>query len=267
VKLARGLARFVIILLAAGLPLAGAEKDDTPELERPQDTAAAAFALKVHLELERSRLERSLTEYQAAEKQREELRDRISSLYRRLGAVVRKEPLPPNEDSEESLQLQIESAERAEDLTRQNLRRLLEQIDDSRERMLFITARLGTLRRAPPPEEPEGAEGVWDIIYLPSNDKAVFTLRQSGVIVEGEYQHEGGYHGSLQGTLINNKIVLHRIDSKLGAISDLEGQIASDLKSVKGTWMTRIISDGGPVTGSWSGRKRESRKKADGGAP
>ncbi|HEV8375916.1 MAG TPA: hypothetical protein VGR38_06725, partial [Candidatus Polarisedimenticolia bacterium] len=109
--------------------------------------------------------------------------------------------------------------------------------------------------------------GVWDIVYLPSNDKAVFTLRQTGVIVEGEYQHEGGYRGSLQGTLINNKLVLHRIDSKLGAISDLEGQVTSDLKSVKGSWMTRIIADGAPVTGSWSGKKREPRKRADGSAP
>src|SRR5262249_15343499 len=109
--------------------------------------------------------------------------------------------------------------------------------------------------------------GTWDITYLPANDKAIFTLRQSTAIVEGEYQQEGGYRGSLQGTLINGKLVLHRIDSKLGAVSDLEGQVSSDQKSIKGTWMSRVIGDGTPTNGSWTGKRREPRKKSEGAAP
>ena len=141
-----------------------------------------------------------------------------------------------------------------------------EEIADSRERIRFIQDRLSTIHRLPA-EEPEGLSGTWDITYLPGNDKAVFILRQSTAIVEGEYQQEGGFKGSLQGTLINGKLVLHRIDSKLGAVSDLEGQVSADSRSLKGTWLSRIIGDGSPVNGAWTGRKRESRKKSEGNTP
>ena len=67
--------------------------------------------------------------------------------------------------------------------------------------------------------------------------------------------------------LINGKLVLHRIDSKLGAVSDLEGQLSTDQKSIKGTWLSRIIGDGTPVNGAWTGKKREKRKKGEGTAP
>jgi len=265
-RLPIGLAPLLSLLLALPASAAAADKEESADLNTPQEISAAIFTLKVHQELEKTRLDRFLDEYEAAQRRRVELSDRISLLYERLGTAIRRGSTPPEEDDEESLTLQIESAQRAEELTRQTLRRLQEQIADSRERIRFIQDRLSKLHR-PAAEEPEGISGTWDITYLPSNDKAVFVLRQSTALIEGEYQQEGGYRGSLQGTFINGKLLLHRIDSKLGAVSDLEGQLSTDLKSIKGTWLSRIIGDGTPVNGAWSGKKRETRKKGDGTAP
>jgi hypothetical protein len=254
------------LLLAGSAPGSAAEKEDPVDLDTPQEISAAIFTLKVQQDLEKTRLDRNLAEYDTAQRRREELSDRISLLYERLGTAIRRGSTPPEEDDEESLALQIESAQRAEDLTRERLRRLQEQIAESRERIRFIQERLTKLHR-PAAEEPEGITGTWDVIYLPSNDKAVFSLRQSTALIEGEYQQDGGFRGSLQGTLINGKLVLHRIDSKLGAVFDLDGQLSTDLKSIKGTWASRIIGDGSPVNGAWTGKKRETRKKSDGTAP
>jgi hypothetical protein len=254
------------LLLALPASARAADKDESTDLQTPQEASAAIFTLKVHQDLEKTRLERSLDQFESAMKRRQELSERISLLYERLGTAIRRGSTPPEEDDEESLALQIESAQRAEELTRQTLRRLQEQIADSRERIRFIQDRLAKIHR-PAAEEPEGITGTWDISYLPSNDKAVFVLRQSTALIEGEYQQEGGFRGSLKGTLINGKLILQRIDTKLGAVSDLEGQLSTDQKSIKGTWLSRIIGDGTPVNGAWSGKKRETRKKGEGTAP
>ncbi|MCI0658484.1 MAG: hypothetical protein L0170_15640 [Acidobacteria bacterium] len=265
-RLPIGVVLVLALLLALPASAPAAEKEEADDLDSPQEISAAIFTLKVQQELEKSRLDRNLADYDAAQKRRVELSERVSLLYERLGTAIRRGSTPPEEDDEESLTLQIESAQRAEELTRQTMRRLQEQIADSRERIRFIQDRLSKLHR-PAAEEPEGITGTWDITYLPSNDKAVFILRQSTALIEGEYQQVGGFKGSLQGTYINGKLVLHRIDSKLGAVSDLEGQVSADLKSIKGTWLSRIIGDGTPVNGAWSGKKRETRKKGDGTAP
>lgn len=262
----RRVAARTLVFLALGGGLTAAEREEPGDPENPRDVSAAAYTLKVHLDLEKARLDRSLAEYGATETRREEIRDRLTLLYQRLGAVVRKGSAAGEEDSEDSLALQIDSAERSEATTNELLRRLREQIADSRERMRFIQDRLATLQRRAP-EEPEGLSGSWDVVYAPSNDRAIFSLRQSGAIIEGEYQQDGGFRGSLQGTLINNKLVLHRIDSKLGAVSDLEGQVAADQKSIKGTWLSRLIGDGAASNGAWTGKKRESRKKPETASP
>ena len=244
-----------------------ADREEPGDPENPRDASAAAYTLKVHLDLEKARLDRSLAEYGATETRREEIRERLTLLYQKLGAVVRRGSATGEEDDEDSLVLQIDSAERLEATTNELLRRLREQIADSRERIRFIQDRLATLQKKSPAEEPEGLSGSWDVVYAPSNDRAVFALRQSGAIIEGEYQQDGGFRGSLQGTLINNKLVLHRIDSKLGAVSDLEGHVAPDQKSIKGTWLSRLIGDGTASTGAWTGKKRESRKKPETASP
>jgi len=255
-----------LVFLALGGGWVLAEREEPGDSEAPRDPSAAAYSLKVHLDLEKSRLDRSLAEYSAAEKRREEIRDRLTLLYGKLGTVVLRGSAGEGEDDEASLALQIDSAEREEAATIETLRRVREQIADSRERMRFIQDRLASLQRRPT-EEPEGLSGSWDVVYAPSNDRALFSLRQSGAIIEGEYQQDGGYRGSLQGTLINNKLVLHRIDSKLGAIADLEGQVSVDQKSIKGTWLSRLIGDGSDSTGAWTGKKRETRKKPETASP
>ena len=255
-----------LLALLPAFPLWAADRDDAVDLESPQESSAAIYTLKVHLDFEKARLDRSLQEYESARLRREELSHRISALYERLGAAIRRGSTPPEEDDEDSLALQIEAAERAEDLTRQSLRDLQARIDDCRERIRFFSERLSKLRK-PAPEEPEGISGTWDVTYLPSNDKAVFVLRQSTALVEGDYQQEGGFRGSLQGTLINGKLILHRIDSKLGAVSDLEGQVSQDMKTIKGTWLSRMINDGSPANGAFSGKKRETRKRNEGSTP
>ena len=243
-------------------PCVAQDEPDTPE-----GAAAAIYTLKVDLDLEKSRMDRRLSDYADAERQREELRDQISALYVRIGYLVRQgEPTGEEDESLESLVEKATAAEMADAAARENLRRLREQIAESRERIRILQDRIAGLRRAVPPE-PESLSGTWDVTLLPSGDRAVFTLKQTGTIVSGEYTQDGGWKGSLQGTLVNNKLVLHRIDSKLGPSSDLDGVVSSDLRSVKGTWQSRVLSDGSASTGAWSGRKRETRKKGDGGAP
>ena len=251
------------VLLAPGGPrLLAQDEPDTPE-----GTSAAIYTLKVDLDLEKSRLDRRLADYADAERRREDLRDQISSLYVRIGYLVRQtEPPAEGEESLESLVAKVLSAEQAEATTREHLLRLRDQIAESRERIRIFQDRIAGLRRAAP-QEPESLSGTWDVTLLPSGDRGVFTLRQSGTLLSGEYQLDGGWKGSLQGTLVNNKIVLHRIDSRLGPSADLDGTVSIDLRSVKGIWQSRVLNDGSPSSGSWTGRKREPKKKAEGGSP
>jgi len=237
------------------------------EPDTPEGTAAAIYTLRVDLDLEKSRLDRRLSDYADVERRREELRDQISSIHVRIGYLVRQgEPAADEDESLDSLAERVMTAEQAEAAAREGLRRLRDQIADSRERIQVLQDRIAGLRRAIPPE-PESLTGIWDVILLPGGDRAVFTLRQAGTIVSGEYQQDGGWKGSLQGTLVNNKLVLHRIDSRLGPSSDLEGMVSSDLRSVKGTWQSRVLNDGSAFSGAWTGRKRETKKKPEGGAP
>jgi len=258
------------LLLVLGLlfPERGEEgraaQDDSPSVE---ETGAAIVALRADLELERVRLDRDLSDYASNEARREELRDQISVLYARLAVTVRRGETPEEEEGMlEALDSEAQAAEQAEEAVRATLRRLRERISDSRQKIRFLERKLAELRRSQPTEV-DNLTGTWDVSYLPSGDRGVFTLRQSGTLISGEYTQEGGWKGSLQGTLVNNKLVLHRIDSKLGPASDLEAVVSADLKSVKGTWQSRVLSDGTASSGAWTGRKRESRKKTEGGPP
>ncbi len=95
-------------------------------------------------------------------------------------------------------------------------------------------------------------DGRWLLSLLPSGVKGEVSLSQSGTLVTGDYHLDNGQSGSLQGTFVNNVLVLERIDARFGRMGRLEGTLARDRLSVKGSWYSYDIASGQPVTGAFA---------------
>lgn len=95
-------------------------------------------------------------------------------------------------------------------------------------------------------------DGRWILSLLPSGVKGEVSLSQNGTLVTGDYHLDNGQTGSLQGTFVNNVLVLERIDARFGRMGRLEGTLARDRLSVKGSWYSYDIASGQPVTGAFA---------------
>ena len=245
-------------VLAAGALGSAGSLLPAQDLKRPEEQLAAIYALRVQLEIEQRRLDEALQRYGEVARQRDEARARVGRLYTEIDDMVagRAEGDAAQIAARED---QLAQAEQDVEGLARTGRRIREAIADAHERIDLLQDRISRLRRTLPADN-ESLTGVWDVTYLPSNDKGVFTLRQSGTLLVGEYTLEGGWKGSLQGTFVDGKILLHRIDSKLGRSSDLEGTLSADGRTIRGTWQNFILSGGQPTSGSWVARKRAERQ-------
>ena len=247
----------VILALLAGVLPRPYEVSRAQDLKRPEEQLAAIYSLKVQLEIEQRRLDDALQRYNEQARTREEARGRLARLYDDLDAMVQ-----GRSDADAALmrdrEEEIQKVEQQVEVLTQETRRIRADIKDAHERIDLLGERIGKLRKTLPSDN-EALTGAWDVSYLPSGDKGVFSLRQSGTLLVGEYTLEGGWKGSLQGTFVDGKVLLHRIDSKLGRSSDLEGSIAPDGRTIRGTWQSFILSGGQPTSGQWVARKRQEK--------
>lgn len=239
------------ILLAASLPAPVPAQD----LKRPEEQLAAIYALRVQLEIEQKGLDDDLQRHGEVSRKREEARGRLRRLYEDLDAMVegRADSEPGQIEEREAEVAKVEQEVRA--LT-EEAREIRASIRVAHDRIALLSDRMGRLRRTLPSDN-ESLTGSWDVSYLPSGDRGAFTLRQSGTLLAGEYALEGGWKGSLQGTIVNGKVLLHRIDSKLGHSQDLEGTLSPEGRTIRGTWQNFILSGGQPATGNWVAQKKE----------
>ena len=213
----------------------------------------------MQLEIEQRRLDDALQRYNEQARAREEARARLARLYDDLDAMVQ-----GRTDADQVLmqtrEEEIMKVEQSVEALTQETRRIRADIQDAHTRIDLLGERIGRLRKTLP-SDTESLTGNWDVSYLPSGDKGVFSLRQSGTLLIGEYTLEGGWKGSLQGTFVDGKVLLHRIDSKLGRSSDLEGTLAPDGRTIRGTWQNFILSGGQPTSGQWVARKRQEKSE------
>ena len=240
-------------ILASGLAvLAGSAR--AQDLKRPEEQLAAIYALRIQLEVEQKQFDDDLQRYADVAPAREEARARVRRLSEELDGMVLGKTDSTLEEVEKR-EGELARAERDLDLLVVEARELRRRIRSGGDRITLLQDRLARLTRSLPTDT-ESVTGVWDVTYLPSSDKGVFTLRQSGTLLVGEYALEGGWRGSLQGTIVGGKVLLHRIDSKLGQSQDLEGNLSSDGRTLRGHWQNLILSGGTITTGNWVAQKR-----------
>lgn len=227
------------------------------DMKRPEEQLAAIYSLKVQLEIEQRRLDDALQRHSEQARAREDARSRLQRLYGELDAMVEGRA-EGDADLIQAREADIQKTEQEVLALTAETRSLRETIRDAHARIDLLGDRIGRLRKTLPSDN-ESLTGAWDVTYLPSGDKGVFMLRQSGTLLAGEYTLEGGWKGSLQGTFVDGKVLLHRIDSKLGRSSDLEGMLAPDGHTLRGSWQNFILSGGTPTHGSWIARKRQEK--------
>ena len=249
----KGIGRLALATVLLGI-MQGAGAQD---MKRPEEQLAAIYSLKVQLEIEQRRLDEALQRHSELARAREDARSRLQRMYGELDAMVegRAEGDP---DLIQARETDIQKTELEVTALSAETRRIRETIKDAHDRIDLLGDRIGRLRKTLPSDN-ESLTGAWEVSYLPSGDKGIFMLRQSGTLLAGEYTLEGGWKGSLQGTFVDGKVLLHRIDSKLGRSSDLEGMLAPDGRTLRGTWQNYILSGGSPTNGSWIARKRQEK--------
>lgn len=228
---------------------------------KPQDTLAVIHTLKVSLEMETHLLGIEMAQYMRLEEKRIRLGRSLEILYEDLNRLLQDpEDLPPEEIA--AKESEVSGIEQGEIDVRRSLRESRQRIRRGRERIKFLRGRMETFRVSLPPSR-ESLTGTWEVVYLPTGDRGIFQIEQDGTLLGGKYGLEGGWTGSLQGTFVNGKVFLERIDSKLGRSSEIRGYISSDGKSIKGSWQNFDLSGPGPSTGAWSATKREPSSEAE----
>lgn len=277
------------IALATALLAAGVLRTGGPaaqQLVRSEDAVVAVFSLQTELEVDGKVLRRLEDRLDENRRARAEARDRVGKLYEELDALFARyreaihggregepESRPEGEGAAgvegleaeiEAKQLEVMSAERTEAAIRDEGHRLREEIRRLRERMSLLAGQIDTLIGGLPSQR-DTVTGIWDVTLLPSGVKGVFALFQSGTLVTGQYVLDGPFQGSLDGTLIDHKLLLHRIDARLGRSMDLTASLAQDGQALRGTWENYDLSNGQARTGSWSARRRPQRRPGEDG--
>jgi hypothetical protein len=106
--------------------------------------------------------------------------------------------------------------------------------------------------------------GRWTVLVEPGEQRGVFRMSLDGAIVTGDYTLEGGDTGSLRGTLVEDRLRLERVDSRLGFVAVFHGRLSRDGSSIAGTWEATSFGTGSPGSGRWRAQplREEAREES-----
>ena len=246
--------RSCAVIVASMLAAVGAASAAV-ELVRPEETLLALFTLETQLELENRVLAEIQASYLDNLDERERYVLRLQEEYAGLESALETPGADFDPDEIGRRDYELERLEKAQTLAWDEGRRLRRRILDTKNRIRLLRLKVDALVQSLPAAT-ESMTGYWDVVLLPGGQRGVFFLSHSAAILTGEYALERGFHGSVQGTIIDGKVVLHRIDSRLGRVMDLDGVLSADGMSIKGSWRRFDLSDGRQATGAWSARRR-----------
>ncbi len=216
----------------------------------------AADALLAVVEVERSMLDDERERYQTLKRRRAEIDREIAAAYEMLDAALAERAVPKGGRlARIADQLARASATRDGILAVERV--VVDRIAGHLQRLELLGLQIDSLDAR---EETRGAlTGDWDLVLMPATQRGSISLVQTGAIVRGTYELEGGWIGSLEGTLVNRKVFLVRIDSKLGKSMELEGYLSGDGRTIRGSWLNYELAGSDGATGQWSAQRRDAR--------
>ena len=243
-----------LLIGVASLTPSAAQQDVIPVPGGGKSQGPAAVALAADLEVEETLLSEALVRYQSLSARRGRLLARLAELYSELDRVVQAVGAVTSL-SVEAVLLQIDAAEGERSRMQAAERALIESILKSARRVDLLQEQLTEL--AGKEDTEAGAlSGTWEVVFMPLEHRGRFNLRQNGTLISGTYRLDGGWSGSLQGTLVNRKVYLVRIDSKLGKSMELEGVLSTDGEKIRGTWLNYELAAGDGSSGQWVATKQ-----------
>jgi hypothetical protein len=107
----------------------------------------------------------------------------------------------------------------------------------------------------------DAISGRWTVTIEPGEQRGVFRMSLDGTLVSGDFTLEGGYSGSLRGTLINDRLRIERVDSRLGFSTIYFGRLAKDGASIAGTWEATTFGEGAAGSGRWRAVREEEKEE------
>jgi len=219
--------------------------------------ASTSQVLREELKIQEEILKRELAELQVSQGRVEAAWVRVQ---RESADLIRAQE--QGEDLE-SLRLRDQDLRQAEaelEMHISEARRLRGAVLDLR---LRIEQTLTEVRRL---EGKVGAEedpltGTWRVVAEPGGQEGSMSLVLDGTLVNGTYQLDGGWSGSLRGTLVAGKVRLERIDSQIGFASIYYGQLSTGgaQPKLEGRWEATQLASGLPSSGSWVAERVEEQ--------
>jgi len=221
----------------------------------PRAATESVASVEAAIEVERTLIAEDLAKYEALVARRAQANTRLQELHAEVDALLRAGPGIEVGEVDRRL-VAIDAAEAERDAILAGQRAVLAAVVERARRARALEDRLGPLKeRGSSTRGP--LDGRWNVVVMPLGQRGTFELAQSGTIVNGTYQLDGGWTGSLQGTLVNRKVFLVRIDSRLGRSMEFEGTLSSDGDVIRGSWRSYDLGAEGGHEGQWSASRPE----------
>jgi len=223
----------------------------------PAGDGGALDAIEATLVVEHALLTQSLREYQRVVLRRDETAARLLGLQHALDSALGDEKAAQSGRLDQLIdQVQRVAGER--DTLFKAETKLHERISERRKRIALLAQQVEALESRVKDEQTGALTGRWDFVLMPVEQRGICKLEQHGAVVTGTYQLAGGWSGSLQGTLVDRKVYLVRIDSKLGRMMEFEGFLSQDGSRIRGTWLNYELAGVQGSTGQWSAERQTS---------
>jgi hypothetical protein len=250
-----------LALLAPLAPLAGAVDEEgagTARAEEPNPLESHKIGVALAGLEERARLVQDLIN-EAARQYRQVALERAAADQELVAAQDRldREAVRAREVTASSLTLlyrdllaaraRVDVVRAEADARLLDLRRMLGERDALARRVADLRTRL--------PMQEEVLTGAWDVTWMPAGVQGTFFLDQSGTLVTGQYRLGSYGSGSLQGTFVNGKLFLQRIDAERGRDAEIEGVLDPDGTRIRGTWQGYEMVQGGIPRGQWVAKR------------